>query len=264
MSGAGSMSTVKIYVVTHKNFNPICKSPYQVIVAGSKVRAGLGENVLFDNVGENISEKNPNYCELTALYWIWKNDTSSEIIGLCHYRRYLSRSLCSNSGKYILSEKNIQKYFKRGYDVILPYKPIARRTVAEIYCDCGYEKDLRLLRTIIEKRCPDYLKDYDLLLKRHSNYPANIMILSKLLLNQYAEWLFDLLFVMERENDISGYSAQEARIYGYLAERLLEVWVRKNKLKVRHFRMINTDEKRTLMGCLLDVGSVITTWMKNY
>ena len=176
----------------------------------------------------------------------------------------MSRSFCSNSGKYILSEKNIQKYFKRGYDVILPYKPIARRTVAEIYCDCGYEKDLMLLRTIIEKRCPDYLEDYDLLLKRHSNYPANIMILSKSLLNQYAEWLFDLLFVMERENDISGYSAQEARIYGYLAERLLEVWVRKNKLKVRHFRMINTNEKRTLMGCLLDVGSMITTWMKNY
>lgn len=255
---------IKIYVVTHKNFNVICTKPYQVIAVGDKSKIEIKDNFLRDDEGENIEWKNPNFCELTALYWIWKNDNNSDIIGLCHYRRYLSKSMLSDSTKYILTEEDIRKCFKKGYDIILPYKPIARRNVAEIYCDFGYEKDIRLLGEIIERKCPEYLDEYNCLWKRHSNYPANILVLSREKFTEYTTWLFDLLFELEQINDISEYTEQEARIYGFLSERLLDVWVRKNKLKVKHYRMINTEEKRTIMKLFLDIGSVLTTWMKNY
>lgn len=259
-----NLSEVKIYVVTHKNFERVCESPYQVIAVGNKDKITIEANFLRDDIGENIAEKNANFCELTALYWIWKHDVKSDIIGLCHYRRYLSKSLWSNSAQYILTQTDIQKCFQKGYDIILPYKPIARRNVAEIYCDFGYEKDIRLLGKIIENKCPEYLEEYERLWKRHSNYPANIMILSREKLDQYATWLFDLLFELERNNDISDYTEQEARIYGYLSERLLEVWVRKNKLRIKHFRMLNTEKSRTVISYLIDIGSMLTTWMRNY
>ena len=183
---------IKIYVVTHKNFNAKCEEPYQVIAVGDKNKIEIKDDFLRDDEGDNIAWKNPNFCELTALYWIWKNDNNSDIIGLCHYRRYLSKSLCSNSTEYILSGEDIRTCFRKGYDIILPYKPIARRNVAQIYCDFGYEKDIRLLGQIIKKKCPDYLDEYNRLWERHSNYPADIMILPRDKFAEYATWLFGL------------------------------------------------------------------------
>ena len=253
---------IKIAVAYHKD-SIVLQDEHLIPIHVGKSLATAHLPFQGDNTGDNISEKNPLYCELTALYWLWKN-VNADYYGLCHYRRYLSKSMLSDSAKYILTEEDIRKCFKKGYDIILPYKPIARRNVAEIYCDFGYEKDIRLLGEIIERKCPEYFDEYNCLWKRHSNYPANILVLSREKFAEYATWLFDLLFELEQINDITGYTEQEARIYGFLSERLMDVWIRKNKLKVKHYRMINTEEKRTIMKLFLDIGSVLTTWMKNY
>jgi len=79
---------VTVYVATHLD-TPAINIPYcAVLRTGAAVKA-LGEHVLNDATGENISHKNRYYSELTALYWIWKN-TTDERVGLCHYRRYFS------------------------------------------------------------------------------------------------------------------------------------------------------------------------------
>lgn len=45
-------------------------SVYLPIQVGAALHPALG--YVPDNTGYNISDKNPNYCELTALYWAWK------------------------------------------------------------------------------------------------------------------------------------------------------------------------------------------------
>ena len=88
----------KIYIVTHKKFKPPVDPMYVPIQVG-KQNTKKNLNILSDDTGDNIAYKNANYCELTALYWIWKNEMQADIIGMCHYRRYFTRLKWSNKIK---------------------------------------------------------------------------------------------------------------------------------------------------------------------
>lgn len=246
-----------IYVVSHKQIHEQLPEGYKGIAVGPLAQ-NPPEGFVSDNTGDNISKKNANYCELTAQYWIWKNDRESDIVGLCHYRRFFTAQVFSNDRKYILSRAQvIQDIENKGYDIILPIRPIARRTVKEIYLDFGFEKDLDILREVILEKYPQYVSEYDLLLKRHSNYIANMMITKKEIFDKYSAWLFDILFEVEKRVDISTYTVQQARIFGFMSERLLEVWVRKNKLSIKHYRVMNTEMKYSTKDHLVDIASYI-------
>ena len=102
-----------MYVVTHKRIDkPVCAKGYCYI--------GVGKNStnaqVSDNVGENISDKNPNYCELTALYWIWKN-SDAKYLGLCHYRRFFVKN--ENSAFYLCDTNELNEILKFN-DIIAP------------------------------------------------------------------------------------------------------------------------------------------------
>ena len=68
------MQETHVYVVTHKEFDDKCYKEYIPIAVGKNLLENNQCHYQKDNVGENISMKNPNFCELTAQYWIWKND----------------------------------------------------------------------------------------------------------------------------------------------------------------------------------------------
>ena len=96
----------KIYVATHKE----AKMPTNSMYIPIRVGAALNENdfkYLRDDTGDNISTKNKNFCELTAIYWIWKND-KSDIVGLTHYRRYFFKKGKSNKLENVLDEQDIR------------------------------------------------------------------------------------------------------------------------------------------------------------
>lgn len=244
-----------VYVVTHKKVGLKLPSCYKKIAVGPLCLQSDLNDYAVDNIGDNISAKNTNYCELTAHYWIWKNSIA-DIVGLCHYRRFLTKKLLSNSIEHILTEKDILNILGR-YDIILPYRPCARRTVKQICCGSVFEKDWDILRNVIAEKEPEYLGEFDALAKRHSNYPCNVLICKKELFDKYSDWLFEILFEVEKRVDISGYDKQKARIFGYMSERLLEVWVRKNNLKIKHYRLLNTERKRTLKVKALEMLSAI-------
>ena len=78
---------MKLYVATHKSYNQVQDQDlYIPILVGANKNIGE-KNYLRDNQGDNnISDRNFTFCELTGLYWIWKN-SKDDIVGLCHYRR---------------------------------------------------------------------------------------------------------------------------------------------------------------------------------
>lgn len=241
-----------IYIITHKVFKThfVDKKHYQVLHVGPNTN-GLPE-YLRDDSYENISEKNANFCELTGLYWIWKNGREKEkdITGLVHYRRYFTTRLEDLLYTYfkrkpkVLDHRQIEKSLKQ-YDIILPVPEKVFRTVRQSYIDVHNEEDLNLTRQAISEVCAEYLDTFDEVMNSHKYYYANMMICRKEVLDAYSEWLFSVLFYLENKINIDKYPDDyQRRVFGFLSERLLQVWVFHNRLKVKEFPAFNTEERR--------------------
>lgn len=227
----------QMYIVTHKQVDlPEIKGYIPIIVGKNKVQYS---DCVRDNSGDNIAEKNPNYCELTALYWLWKNAKGIDNIGLCHYRRFFTNFIFS---KNPISIKKIEKLL-RSYDIIVPQTfSWFDCTVKEWFLMTdGYKKDVENLRKIISEIYPEYINAYDLIMDGYEAFYFNMSIMPYKLMNAYCEWLFSILFELEKKTDLSEYTATEARIYGFLSERLLNVWVKKQNLKVKYLPVYEKD-----------------------
>lgn len=234
-----------IYIATHKSFPVPAVQGYVPLQVGAEGKDDLG--YLKDNTGENISKKNPNYCELTGVYWIWKN-SNDKIKGLVHYRRYFN---CSFNMKNIITEKDVRKILEK-YDVILPFEMKLENTVLENYtAECGFQKDVDLVRDIIKEKYPDYLETYDELWKDHKLRLFNMIISNGKIFDDYTQWLFDILFELEKRTDISNYNDYQKRIYGFMSERLLNVYFRKNKLKIFECGVVPTEDRWPLSKRIL-------------
>lgn len=223
-----------IGVATHKPYampnNPI----YKPIQVGAKGKATIS-NYLRDDLGENISELNSNFSELTAIYYIWKN-VNANYKGLVHYRRYFknhSKILISSKGdpfNLILDSKSLEKIF-RNANVILPKK-------RKYYIETNYShfkhahkiESLDLTQSIISAEYPQYLEKFNEVLKRRSAHMFNMFIMRSSLFDEYCEWLFSILFTLQQKLDISTYLGQEARVFGYISELLLDVWIETNNV----------------------------------
>ncbi len=221
-------------VVTHKKCDIPTFSPYRPVIVG-KGDFEL-EHALRDNEGENIAEKNPYYCELTALYWVWKNQVENyDNIGLCHYRRMFTRRGFSNETKYLLTDKEIEKNLCR-YDAILPRPFVWPVCVEQMYLmGAGKQKDLDLTREAVEELFPEYSPALESVLRGKQGSYCNMFVLPQKHFNDYCQWLFQILQYVEDRCDMTGYTVQEQRVFGYLSEILLNVWVRYNKLKVKYY-----------------------------
>ncbi len=231
----------KILVATHKPYNfPISDlyTPLHVGKALSKDDFGY----LGDDRGESISEKNRNFCELTALYWAWKNNyfKNDSYCGLVHYRRYFSGSFTFD-GFSILSEHEIEKSLAL-HDIILPKKrKYYIETIKNHYGHAHNIKDLDLIKNILTEKHSDYVASFDILMKQRELYLFNMFVMKKDLFDTYMEWLFDILFELEKRIDISGYDQYQSRIFGFMAERLFNVWILKNELKIEELNIVNIE-----------------------
>lgn len=223
--------------------------PVQVGVANTSVRlAGMQP----DNEGENISDRNFTYCELTAQYWAWKN-LEADYVGLCHYRRFFyfgEQNYAKNDHFQVeadaLSEYSIRdfrlddvKLIRReveGYDLVTaPYwdvsKTIApggvKSSVAEHMIAYGLfeEEDLKKLRSIVAERQPAYLSHFDSYVngKKYLGYSCYIM--RRELFDRFCEFEFDILQAFDETFDYSYLTTTKKRICGYFGEILYSVFV---------------------------------------
>lgn len=237
------MKNISMYIIAHKIFNrPNVKEyiPLQVGAEGKEILEGYKQ----DNVGDNISIKNPNYCELTGLYWIWKNDAESDVIGISHYRRYFTKQKFFRNINKILNRDQIENIFAKGYDVILPKKEIYKENAIEQYSiSSGFKSDFETIREIIKRDHPDYLNAFDKVMKQNRMHQYNMMVCNKKIFDNYCEWLFDILFKLEPTINLEERDSYQKRIYGFISERLINVWIEKNKYRVKELRVFNADEK---------------------
>ena len=228
---------VAIYVCTHKKFDYKLDDEYYALQVGALGKTDLG--YLKDSTGNNISERNPNYCELTGLYWIWKN-SDFDIVGLTHYRRYFFRNLFDFKNKKVLNKAFIIIKLEK-YDAILPNKRFYKESMYEIYKRDHHINDYENIREIIKKVSPEYLIDFDNFSKSHECFLYNMFICRKKLIDEYCDWLFKLLFELEKCTNIDSYDDYNKRIYGFLSERLFNVWIIHNKLRVYECNVYNTE-----------------------
>ena len=187
--------------------------------------------ILRDDSGDNISAKNPFFCELTGLYYAWKN-IDADAIGLVHYRRYFS---CKNK-KYIkkygafesvLSHDEACAMLTRA-DIVVPAK--RKYYIESLYSHYDHTFDgvhLTKARVIIEDKYPDYVSYVDRAYKQTWGYMFNMAIMPRKYLDEYCAWLFDILFELENRIDVSEMDAFSQRLFGRVSEILFNAWVLK-------------------------------------
>lgn len=225
------MPSVTLIVAAHKAYrmpdDPMYL-PVHVGAEGKTDKNGKPLNLGYqkDNVGDNISARNNQFCELTGLYWAWKN-LDSDYLGLVHYRRYFTGK---NRGKdpfdRILTTEEMQKYLSAGYTVFVPKKRhYYIETLYSHYIHTHYQEELDAAREIVLKQHPEYLEVYDRVMKRTWGYMFNMMILPRNLLDEYCNWLFDILFELANNLVRPNLSDFDNRYVGRVSELLFNVWL---------------------------------------
>ena len=224
---------LKILVATHKKYWMPNDEIYLPIHVGKENKQDLG--YIGDNTGDNISLKNPNYCELTAVYWAWKN-LKADYIGLVHYRRYFTKHNfrnCEKKKQDILTKTDFAAILKDA-DIIVPDKrKYYIETIRSHYNHSHYEKDLNETEQIIKELFPEYHSSFEKVMERTWAHMFNIFVMRKDYFDEYCKWLFTVLFELEKRIDISTYTVMEARVFGFISELLLDVWLETKQLNYK-------------------------------
>lgn len=226
-----------IMVVTHKQFAMPADTLYRAVVVGKNKNEIHIADSWRDDKGVNIAQLNYRYCELTALYYFWKNKQNEyDCCGLVHYRRIFTKNPFSNSYRALLNDYDIKKALGKA-DVILPLKFYWDHSVMTHYYHYGFgkKKDLLLVGQIMNERYPQYSEVYRKILRGSCASYCNMFVMKRKELNLYCEWLFSILQEFDNRADLTGYTSTELRVDGALSEILLNVWVQKNKLKVKYY-----------------------------
>lgn len=254
---------VKILVCCHKPDVVASRPPYMPIYVGA-ANSKCSLDMQRDDDGENISAKNASFCELTGLYWAWKNLKEFDIIGLCHYRRYFD---FHNQSRRFLRYDVVKTKDFDNLDLSVPdsiLKKVVNGAVVvakpnkypySLACDYSCEHvsdDYNVLKQTVKelKSENDYLAFINVMERNNALSHYNMMLMNADNFNTYCEWLFTILENVETRIDISNYNPVQKRIFGYMAERLFNVWIEANKLKKITVPIIKITDNETTISPL--------------
>lgn len=232
---------VKIYVMTHKKFNKPEDDIYIPMHVG-KATASEDFGYLGDDSGDNISDLNCYYGELTGLYWIWKQETQADIVGICHYRRYFL-----NGEGAFLTRKEYETALK-DHDVMLSdFIFSAEHNNWVNFVSAHNEKDLKAVALAIQKLYPsDYPAFCQVMADTKCCY-ANLMATTLEKFKEYCTWLFSIFDEAWHHMDVDGYDAYQKRVFGFLSESLLYVWAAARKYRIYEGKIGVIGEKAETM-----------------
>ena len=196
----------------------------------------LLDNMIGDNTGDNISEKNRKYCELTATYWAWKNYDkigNPEYFGLCHYRRLFN-----------LYNLNLDA------DVYIPETWVSDKNAYDQFVDYHKSDEMDIAMDVIKNNYPEFTETAEQYYKSHNLHLFNMFIMKKEIFFDYAKWLFDVLNKVEEKMNYDYRSYQALRGLAYLSERLQDLYCLKLKndgYNVQELPLLIPDENKTLV-----------------
>ena len=237
------MKNILIFVASHKKYKMPEDKMYIPLQAGAEGKEKINGYIQDNSKADNISSKNPYFCELTGLYYIWKN-ISTDYVGLVHYRRYFTTKKIipkkeEDKFKIVISNTEIQKQLENS-NIILPKKRnYYIENLYDHYKHTMYIEPLDETAKIIQEKYPEYMEEFNKLHKRKSAHMFNMFIMKKEILNEYCTWLFDILFELEKRIDMKQYDNFHARFFGRISELLLDVWINKNNINYKEVKVID-------------------------
>ena len=219
---------VKVIIAAHKKYQMPEDEMYLPVLVGAAGKNSI-EDYQRDDEGENISALNPYFCELTGLYWAWKN-LDADYIGLSHYRRHFSyHPHADDLWDAVLKEKEIDADLGQ-VKVFVPKKRwYYIETLYSHYKHTHYVFQLDETRKIISEKYPEFLNSFDKAVKQRWGYMFNMMIMERGLFDSYCAWLFDILFELKRRLGEDGLTPFHSRYYGRISEIIFNVWLLEKK-----------------------------------
>tara|TARA_B110000208_G_C11788990_1_gene436726 strand:+ start:2078 stop:2908 length:831 start_codon:yes stop_codon:yes gene_type:complete len=271
------MKSIKILVATHLNY-PIPQSNILLPVHVGSVNSELKIDIQRDDEGENISSKNNQYCELTAIYWAWKNLKELDYIGLAHYRRYPTfekesiRDIFINKFKYIFYRyfynsiepgsnftkwhsldnklnynfiKDVEtslRYYKDSYDIYVP-NPIkySNYNVRSCFNVIIPSYIIEIISKTIHKFYPEFSNEFTKLLNGNRIFPCNMFVFNSVIFSEYSKFMFTILFETEEILKLSNIKPIP-RTFGYIGELLTSCFIEykiSNGSKTMFFNILN-------------------------
>ncbi len=229
------MKTIKIFVCCHKFYDilpPLCEP----IQCGSAFNYKI-KGIIHDDEGENISLKNPWYCELTAHYFAWKN-IAADYYGFYHYRRFLAAErgkkrpyfakgkLLNKEKARFLADENYWSRLIEQNEIIIPESENMGISVYDHYRTSKYHyaEDLELFIKILNKNNPEFTAVAEQYLIQNRQYFCNMFIMSKKLFFEYCEVLFEVLSEFDSVKKPHG-DFQSDRTDGYLGEIFTGIYI---------------------------------------
>lgn len=239
-------SKAKILVCTHTDSFYLQSDLYQPIHVGKAMHPEREFPFPGDDTGDNISMKNGSYCELTATYWAWKNLKDLDYIGIAHYRRYFdfaARETFANNDMEDVSKEELERrcqnvnplsLMEDGTEVVLSRPSYIPTSVGQSYSNSHVPEDFHLLCRVILKLYPEYeptLRKHFFCSNKWIGY--NMLFCKKELFDKYAEWLFNILFEVEKYCKVSEWGYQ-SRVFGFMGEILTPLFFLHNCKKIKH------------------------------
>lgn len=209
-----------------------------------------------DDTGDNISARNPYWSEITGLYWAWKHLSKVDFIGLASYRRFFNfnfdtknpvqlatqgespRILQSTLGNYNSS------HFKNA-DVITPIPYTYAYSIRKV-CSMNYnDSDFHKLEALIREQHPEYLDAYiEHMYHNNKMIGHNMFIMNWADFQKFCSWVFSVLLEIEKRTQPENYPKNQVRIYGYMHELLLEVFILKNKMRPKRSQLLWVNDSK--------------------
>lgn len=272
-------SDIKIFMCTHKEFDIL--PAFTVAVQGGAALNPAIDGAISD-VGElgSISEKNPDYCELTVQYYAWKN-VVADYYGFCHYRRFLSfdenihkpylvfgNRISEKSLAIINDEEHVRRMIE-SCDVVMPKAEYMGRDVSHQYAtspSCTKE-DFKVFNQLLAKSYPELKGCAEAYVSGGKQHFCNMFVMKKEIFFDYCEKLFYLLSEFDKLKDPSC-AVRGDRVDGFLAERFLGIYVLylcSQGKKIREVARIDVkcSLKKRILYRLLPPESKIRIFVKN-